>query len=440
MSAAPQQEQQQPPPSYMPREQIPPYQAIPKPPGFQGNPQQIMAEIARIKNPADRQAAMQQFQQEQGASQQSSAPPDGQIAAPPVPRETPAKAVSALETFATNLMKQGLSGGELWRALNEMTPMMNAQTQNEVKMLNAEIAMLKSAETVRHNVNTEATGRQNADSRATTAGAAVTRADAVAANAGGGAVTYRPEDIDRLARRVLAGDSKVYQEIGYTKNAAAARQQLQERVTELAKESGQSVGDQIANRSDYAALSKALGQRQNFVSASNQFITNMEKQAELVRSLAVKGTAGGIPVINKWIQAGRDKVAGDADVTKFDTAIRGLAREHQRIVTGVTSNAQLHVSAQQTADELLNRSQSPEQIEGAIEVMMEEARNAKAAGVGEVDSLKNRIKQLDRREPDSATPGAPVATSAVVAPKVGDKRTINGTPAVWDGKGWKAAA
>ena len=107
-----------------------------------------------------------------------------------------------------------------------------------------------------------------------------------------------------------------------------------------------------------------------------------------------KGAAGSTPVFNKWIQSGRKSIEGDPDVTAFDTAIRGLAREHQRIVTGVTSNAQLHASAQDTADDLLNKSMTKEQIKSNLKEMQEEAHNALDSGKDEVGLLETQIKSI----------------------------------------------
>jgi hypothetical protein len=160
----------------------------------------------------------------------------------------------------------------------------------------------------------------------------------------------------------------------------------------LKKEEGGDLADLPGERAGFKADASSLMQRQRFVDTGNQFIKNMQKQTDLVERLMTKGAAGGIPVLNKWIQSGRSQIAGDPDVTALDTAIRGLAREHQRIVTGVTSNAQLHVAAQQTADELLNRAQTPQQMQAAIKVMREEAQNAVDAGAAEVKEIRDRMK------------------------------------------------
>ena len=125
------------------------------------------------------------------------------------------------------------------------------------------------------------------------------------------------------------------------------------------------------------------------------------------------------PVFNRWIQAGRKAVAGDGDVTALDTALVGLGREHQRIVTGVTSNAQLQQGAADTADRLVNIDMNAEMIRNDLKVMKEEAKNAGDAGREERANLQYQLNHMlperpgigtkpDGEKPGEHAPGPPV--------------------------------
>jgi hypothetical protein len=199
------------------------------------------------------------------------------------------------------------------------------------------------------------------------------------------------DTVDYYATQSLNGDNSW--QVGLARGKAGQQliQAVKDRIPQMAKELGMRPTDAIANKAELGGLTSALRDREKYVAAGNQFISNFNSQADLVEKYLAPGAAGGTPIINKWIQAGRQQIAGDPDVTALDTAIRGLAREHQRIVTGVTSNAQLHVSAQETADQLLNKDMTPEQVRSTLKVMREEATNALAAGKGEVDALKGQI-------------------------------------------------
>jgi hypothetical protein len=199
------------------------------------------------------------------------------------------------------------------------------------------------------------------------------------------------ETIDFYAKQSLAGDNSWQVGLARGKVGQQLISAVKDRIPQLAKETGVTAEGAIANKAELVATQAALRDRQKFVAASNQFVRNMNSQMDLVEKYIKPGVAGSVPVINKWIQSGRVAMAGDPDVSALDTAIRGLAREHQRIVTGVTSNAQLHASAQATADQLLNRAQTADQMRAVIKVMREEAENARRSGEMEVESLKARI-------------------------------------------------
>lgn len=254
---------------------------------------------------------------------------------------------------------------------------------------------------------------------------------------------YPPETVDYYAQRQMNGDTSWRVGISRQPMGAALILAVDKRIPELSKAAGSTPTADMAAKASRDALSKALTDRTKFVAASNQFVTNFEKQADLVEKYMKPGLAGATPIFNKWIQAGRKQVAGDADVSELDAAIRGLAREHQRIVTGVTSNAQLHASAQETADQLLNVAQTPEQVEGVLRVMRQEARNARQAGVDEVEALKQELakpigakssaaparRAADRTFKDAADLEAAVNRGEV---KKGDRVTVGGVPGVWD--------
>ena len=171
----------------------------------------------------------------------------------------------------------------------------------------------------------------------------------------------------------------------------------------MAEEFGMTAQDVSMNKAARESISKALSQRQIALSAGQQFIRQFKTQADLVDKYLEPGVGGSVPIINKWIQAGRS-ATGDPDVKAFDTAIRGLSREHQRIITGVTSNAQLHVSAQQTADELLNKNMTADQIRSTLKVMREEAENAVEAGKQEVEFNRDLLKHLGPQQGKAAAP------------------------------------
>lgn len=213
--------------------------------------------------------------------------------------------------------------------------------------------------------------------------------------------SLKTETVDYYARQSLAGDNSWRAGLARSKVGQQLISAVKDRIPQLAAERDISPEEASGSKGQREALNKTLTDRSKYVAAGNQFVSNFQKQADLVEKYMKPGAAGSLPVINKWIQAGR-KATGDPDVSAFDTALRGLAREHQRIVTGVTSNAQLHASAQKTADEILNKDMSPAQIKATLAVMREEATNALDSGKGEVELLKEQLKHVGTKSPTNS--------------------------------------
>jgi type II secretory pathway pseudopilin PulG len=202
------------------------------------------------------------------------------------------------------------------------------------------------------------------------------------------------QTVDFYARQSLSGDNSWQVGLARGKVGQALIAAVKDRIPQLAKESNMSPQDVNVVKAQRESMQKALNQQQAFLGAAERFIGQFKNQSKIVEKYLDPGVAGQTPAFNRWIQAGRKALAGDADVTNLDTAIRGLAREHQRIVTGATSNAQLHVSAQQTADELVNVAMSPEQIRGQLKVMRDEAETAIETGKAEVGVITESIRSL----------------------------------------------
>ena len=228
---------------------------------------------------------------------------------------------------------------------------------------------------------------------------------------GGGAALpggWSQDQIDYYARQQMTGDWTWRTGLARTKEGVAIIRAVDQRVPELARENDITPEEASTTKDQRHSLARALDDRTKYVAAADQFIGNFKRQEKLVEKYLQPGVGGSVPAINKWIQHGRTAIEGDPAVTELDTVLRGLAREHQRIVTGVTSNAQLHASAQQTADDLLNRDQTAAQIRGSLKVMDEEANNALAEGRREVAGLRSQLSHLGvagkKADKDAATP------------------------------------
>jgi hypothetical protein len=201
------------------------------------------------------------------------------------------------------------------------------------------------------------------------------------------------ETVDYYAGQIIRGNNEWKKGLARDKVGRKIMSQAVERAPTLAEELQVTPGDLASVVNRRKALTSVLTQRENFTAATNKYIRMFEKQIGLVKELK-QGLAGANPAINRWIQAGRKAILGDPDVTALDAAIKGAAREHMRIVTGATSNAQLHAEAQTTADELLNSAQTPDQVEAVLKVMEKEAKSARQSGLEELEIINEKIRVL----------------------------------------------
>lgn len=230
--------------------------------------------------------------------------------------------------------------------------------------------------------------------------------------AGGLPPGWTQAQIDFYAKMRNAGDTSYTTGLARGKYGSEVIAAIDRRAADMAVSEGKDPQDISVNKDIRVSLDKALNDRTKAAATAEQFVANFHDQEQIVGKYIEPGVGGATPVLNRWIQGGRKSIQGDEDVTRLDTAIRGLGREHQRIVTGLTSNAQLHVSAAETADQLINKDFTAGMIRASIGIMHEEAENAKKEGLAEVDKLRGRIRNIGKDAPpavDAPPPGAPSA-------------------------------
>ena len=288
---------------------------------------------------------------------------------------------------------------EYWMdVINQYTPIMNAQNKQEATMLKQQLDMAKLG-------LQEKNTQSMIDYRARKGGGAGGAGGAGGMGGGVGATGVydampdaEKKRVDFYAGRAMNGDYSW--RTGLSRNTGGANfiKAVDERVADLSTQKGITPGKSAAAGAKAKGLAKALADRQKYVANANQFSQTMNGQMDIVLKSLDAGSAGGIPLINKWKNATREQILGSPELTTFDNALSGLAREHARFVTGLTSNAQLTAAATSTGDRLLNRNMSPEQIKATIKEMKDEQKAAVSAGKNEVQSIEEQLSTVDDDE------------------------------------------
>jgi hypothetical protein len=152
--------------------------------------------------------------------------------------------------------------------------------------------------------------------------------------------------------------------LGMGKEAAAMRRAILAEATKQWKMMGISPGEAnviaAQNKSGLAELAKIAQIKANVLTAENTATANATQVLSLLGSA---GTTGS-PVFNQWQQAGR-RATGNAKVSAFDVAVKTLATEYARVMSG-GGNSPLSDSARHEADALIHTSMTPDQFRSAI--------------------------------------------------------------------------
>ncbi len=201
---------------------------------------------------------------------------------------------------------------------------------------------------------------------------------------------FTPAAIDNAAARYNIDGT--LPPMGMGKNAAAGRSAILNRAAELAASSGVSADDQrinqIGNKANTAALSK-IQQQQTMVGA---FEKNFNRNADIALELSGKVDRTGVPIANKWLNAGKRAVAGDPDLAAFDASVKAVSNEYAKIVSGSMGNTAVAEGEIKKIEGLLNAAQTPEQLTSVINLMKRETQNRMKGFDEEKASLRTSMK------------------------------------------------
>lgn len=190
--------------------------------------------------------------------------------------------------------------------------------------------------------------------------------------------------------------------MGMGKAGALGRSRILNRAAEVSGTDGTSPEDQriaqIGNKANAAALSK-LQQQQTMVGA---FERNFVKNADIVEEYSKKVDRTGVPILNKWINAGKRNVGGDPELAAFDVAVKAVSNEYAKIISGSMGNTATAQGEIAKVSALLAAAQTPAQVTSVVNLMRRETQNRMHGFDEEKDVLR---KSMNVRKPK--TSGAP---------------------------------
>ena len=250
--------------------------------------------------------------------------------------------------------------------------------------------------------------------------------------------TLDPEAVKDLAIQSLYDPNAT---MGYRRDPKMMSQIANERVR-LMKEGGVTSEDVVSGRAGFKADTASL----NKITPQYDAITAFEKTAirngKILIELADKADTTGVPVLERWIRAGRVAVAGDTDVAKFNAQMNLYRAEAARILTQPNLSGVLTDTARKEMEEVIRNSASASQVREVVNLLERDFNNRK-------ETLEEQISAIRARMRSRASPGgadaikAPESTSAAIPEfateaeaakaglKPGTKIKIGGRPGTW---------
>jgi hypothetical protein len=143
----------------------------------------------------------------------------------------------------------------------------------------------------------------------------------------------------------------------------------------------------MAYKAGQAELTKVQSQRGIVMSFAN----TAEKNLGLVDQLSAKVDRTGIPVLNRWLLAGKRSLAGDPDVSRFDAAVRTAINEYAKVTSSATGGQVTSDQARKEVENMLNTAQTKEQVMGVIQLLRQEMGNRKAGYDKQIGEIKATI-------------------------------------------------
>ena len=208
-----------------------------------------------------------------------------------------------------------------------------------------------------------------------------------------------PDAIDAAAARYNVDGT--LPPLGIGKSGTAIRAKVLNRAAELAKLAGNAPTDQRVHHLDAKAQASALMDLSKREANVGAFERNFSRNADLALEYSGKVDRAGMPIVNKWIQAGKRAVVGDPELSAFDLSIKTAVNEYAKILSGSMGNTVLAESEIKKVESLLNAAQNQAQIKEVVSLMKRETANRMKGFTEEKERIRKDMVHSTAPAPSS---------------------------------------
>jgi hypothetical protein len=196
-----------------------------------------------------------------------------------------------------------------------------------------------------------------------------------------------PKDVATMAEQVRVFGPQVLSRLGLSKEQ---RQSVISGVTALNEGEGVSAREGAIEVGTLKADQKSLDKLVPQLDAVDSFEKTASQIGDKLVAIAKKVDSTGVPVLERWIRAGRKSVKGDPDVTEFNSRLNTYTSESAKILNNPNLTGPTTDSARHEMQEVMPNASYFEQIERGVNVMKEESGWRKK-------NLKDKIDEVNQR-------------------------------------------
>lgn len=209
------------------------------------------------------------------------------------------------------------------------------------------------------------------------------------------------EDSATMAEMVRTQGPQVLSRLGLT---GEQRQSIISKVTELDKSEGISAREGATQIGSLKADQKSLDRLIPQLDAVTAFEKTASQVGEKLVSIAKKVDSSGVPVFERWVRAGRRSVAGDPDVTEFNSRLNTYTSETAKILNNPNLTGPTTDSARHEMQEVMPNASTFEQIERGVQVMKQESEWRKNALKEQIDAVNKRRLEGAKKAKETTQP------------------------------------
>lgn len=222
------------------------------------------------------------------------------------------------------------------------------------------------------------------------------------------------EDAVTMGATQIAMTGKVPQ-VGMGKAARNDRKAMLDKAAQLIKKWDISPEDWVTGAAQFKVTQGSLANVNKVRTMVEASEATVEKNMDqVVMPLMAKAAPGGIPFLNKYIMAVKDRAFGDPDVKAYDNALHTVADEYGKVMTTTTGagGQGLSDSARNEAYRRLSTSQTPEQLQATFKALKAEMANRRGSLMEQEGALRGQLRNgltPGNAAPPVQSPGAPPA-------------------------------